>query len=66
MYRSAGGFGGDDEDEDDGARVSETARVQNLDARLKLEGLLDQLESNRPMPSGRELVQALRACRITN
>ena len=46
-----------------GARADAVAA---LGAPAAARGLLDQLESNCPMPSGRELVQALHACRIAN
>jgi len=67
-YRSAGCFGDDEEEEDDdGERptvVPPAARIQNLEARTTLEGMLDKLESGLPLPTGRALLEALRMCRI--
>ena len=41
------------------------AKVQEAaEARAKLQGMLDALESRQPMPTGPELAAALRMCRI--
>lgn len=68
LYRSAGcGFDDDDEDATEAeaeAPVPATSRIQNTEARTRLQGLLASLEGHQPLPSGPELVEALRMCRV--
>ena len=45
-------------------RAPASARVQSAEARARLQGMLDALESRQPLPSGPELVEALRMCRV--
>lgn len=53
-----------EEEQDEVSRAPPSARVQNAEARARLQGMLDALESRQPLPSGPELVEALRMCRI--
>ena len=44
--------------------VSALSRVQSVEARSRLQDMLDALESRQPLPSGPTLLEALRMCRI--
>ena len=53
-----------EQEQDEAPRAPPSARVQNAEARARLQGMLDALESRQPLPSGPALVEALRMCRI--